>query len=85
MSLKTWNKLSDAQKELVKNAAQEAAEFERGSNNKSEAEWLELVKQNGMEVTTPDTEGFRKTVESVYAKYGPQFGEELIQKILDTK
>lgn len=85
MSLKTWDKLSDAQKELVKSAAQEAAEFERASNNKSEAEWLELVKQNGMEVTTPDTEAFRKAVESVYAQYGPQFGEELIRKILDTK
>jgi TRAP-type C4-dicarboxylate transport system substrate-binding protein len=71
MSLKTWDKLSDAQKELVKSAAQEAAEFERASNNKSEAEWLELVKQNGMEVTTPDTEAFRRPWNPCTRSTGP--------------
>ena len=44
------------------------------------------LKDKGMEVVdNPDLEQFRNAVKSVYEKYEPQYGKELIQAILETK
>jgi tripartite ATP-independent transporter DctP family solute receptor len=86
MSMRTWNKLSDEQKAVVQAAALDAAALNREIDNRSEAGWLQELKDKGMEVVDePDLAAFREAVKSVYEKYEPQFGKELIQSILDTK
>lgn len=86
MSLRTWKKLSADQQKIVERAAQAAAEHNREIDNKMEAQWLQELKDRGMEVVeTPDLGRFREAVKSVYEKYEAQFGRELVQSILDTK
>lgn len=86
MSLRTWKKLSADQQKIVEKAAQAAAELNREIDNKMEAQWLQELKDRGMEVVeTPDLGLFREAVKSVYEKYEAQFGRELVQSILDTK
>ncbi len=86
MSMKTWNKLSAEQQKIVEGAAQAAAEHNREIDNRMEIEWLQELKNKGMEVVdTPDLSLFREAVKGVYEKYEPQYGKELIQSILDTK
>ena len=85
MSKKTWEKLSPEQQKLVQESSQAAAEHNRAYDNAKEAEWLQLLKDKGMEVTTPDLAAFRKAVRPVYEKYEEQFGKELIEAILAVK
>jgi len=85
MSKKTWQKLSPEQQKLVQESAQAAAEHNRAYDNEKEEEWLQLLKDKGMEVTMPDTALFREAVKPVYEKYEAQFGKELIEAILAVK
>jgi tripartite ATP-independent transporter DctP family solute receptor len=86
MSMRTWNKLSADQQKIVQEAALSAAAHNRDIDNKMEAEWLQELKDKGMQVVdNPDLTLFREAVKSVYEKYEPQYGKELIQSILDTK
>lgn len=86
MSLRTWKKLGPEQQKVVQEAAQAAAEHNREIDNRMEAQWLQDLKDRGMEVVeAPDLDRFREAVKSVYGKYESQFGRELVQSILDTK
>jgi len=85
MSKKTWQKLSPEQQKLVQESAQAAAEHNRAYDNEKEGEWLQLLKDKGMEVTMPDTTLFREAVKPVYEKYEAQFGKELVEAILAVK
>ncbi len=86
MSMKTWKKLSPEQQKLVEESAQAAAELNREIDNKMEAEWLQGLKDKGMQVVdNPDLALFRESVKEVYDKYSEKFGKELIQSILDSK
>lgn len=85
MSMTTWNKLTPAQQQLVKKAAQEAAEFERAWDNRMEADWLKELKAKGMIVTTPDLKLFRDAVKPVYDEYTPKYGKALIESIQKTR
>ncbi len=86
MSKITWNRLSPEQREIVKKAALEAAWANRNYDNEKAAEWLQFLKDQGMEVVEdPDIEAFQKAVQPIYDKYGEKFGKERIQAILDTK
>lgn len=82
MSMKTWEKLSPELQSIVQDAAVKAAEANRAYDNEKEAEWLQFLKDKGMEVTTPDTAAFREAVKPVYEKYEEEFGKELVESIL---
>ena len=85
MSMRTWNKLSSEQQKIVYESALEAAKYNRAIDNDMEAEWLQSMKDKGMQVSEPDPSLFRDAVKSVYEKYEKEYGKELIQSILDTK
>ncbi len=56
-------------------AAQEAAEYERGWVADQEADQLQALKDNGMEVVEdPDMESFKEAVQPVYDEY-PQYAD----------
>jgi tripartite ATP-independent transporter DctP family solute receptor len=65
---KTWNGMTAAQKQAVKTAAQAAATFNNDNRIKEEAQIVDFFKQQGLQVSTPDVEAFRKSVQDAYAK-----------------
>ena len=85
MSMRTWNKLTPEQQKVVSESALEAAKHNRSIDNDMEAEWLQSLKDKGMQVSEPDLSLFRDAVKSVYEKYEQEYGKDLIQSILDTK
>ncbi|MCS2608049.1 TRAP transporter substrate-binding protein [Halomonas dongshanensis] len=78
MGMPAWNQLPENAQEVIRQAAQEAAEYERQANAEMEAEQLTALADAGMEINeTPDLAAFQEAVAPVYEKYGEQFGEYL--------
>ena len=67
ISNKSWNAMNAAQKQKVKAAAQAAAAYNNENRLKEEGQLVEFFKQQGLQVTTPDVEAFRKHVQGAYA------------------
>ena len=75
MSLDKFNELDEATQQIFVEAAQEAAECERAWVADQEADQLETIKSNGVEVVEePDVDSFREAVQPVYEAY-PQYAD----------
>jgi len=79
MSLNKFNKLAPAVQKIFKEAAQEAAEFERKANAESEEEQMAKLRESGMEIVQPDIKKFQEAVAPVYEKYGNKYGDYISQ------
>ncbi len=78
MGLGLWNRMPADVQQILTESAQEAAEYERQWNADMAAEQLEALKANGMQVIeNPDVAAFQNQIQSVYARYGAEFGEYL--------
>ncbi|PZX11535.1 TRAP transporter substrate-binding protein [Celeribacter halophilus] len=78
MGMPKWNQLSEEAQEIIADAAQEAAEYERALNAAQEGEQLEELKAAGMNVIEDaDLSTFSNAVQPVYEKYGEKFGDYL--------
>ncbi len=85
MSKMTFDKLSAEDQKTIKEAAKEAALFERKEWAKAEKEAEEKIVENGNVVTRLDSKDeFQKSVSSLYDKYGADY-KDLIEKIISTK
>ena len=85
MSLDKFNELPEDVQGIFKEAAQEAAEYERAWVAENEATQLQEMKDNGMEVVEePDLDSFKSAVQVVYDAY-PQYADYLsrIQAVTD--
>ncbi|MCC8189520.1 MAG: DctP family TRAP transporter solute-binding subunit, partial [Planctomycetes bacterium] len=77
MSKRLFDRLPPEVQTIVKNAAQEAAVYERTWVAENEARQMAELKEHGMEIVeTPDMESFIAAVQSVYDKY-PEFADDL--------
>lgn len=75
MSLDVFNTLDEETQAIFKQAAQEAAEYERAWVAEQEAGQIQALKDNGMEIVeNPDVDSFRAAVQPVYDAY-PQYAE----------
>jgi len=83
MSVKTWNALSDADKQIIKMAAVAAQELQRKLWLKDEVSSMNIVKEAGCEVSTPEKGPFIDAVKPVYEKYASKYLDliEQIQKL----
>ena len=83
MSVKTWNALSDADKQIIKMAAVAAQELQRKLWLKDEVSSMNIVKEAGCEVSTPEKGPFIEAVKPVYEKYASKYLDliEQIQKL----
>ena len=81
MSNNLFQELPEDVQGIFKEAALEAAQHERQVNADNEAEQLEALKANGMEVVVPDVKAFKAEIKDVYEKYGEKFGD-YIDRIL---
>jgi TRAP-type C4-dicarboxylate transport system substrate-binding protein len=80
MSKVAWDKLSDADKALVKRAAREAQMDQRALWDKSVEEYTGKLKAAGVEFINVDNKPFYDATAPVRAKYGAKFGD-LMQRI----
>lgn len=83
---KTWNALKPEQKQKLKAAAQAAAQYNNENRIREEAQLVEFFKQQGLQVTTPDRDAFRKHVQQVYlnSEYAKIWPKGLLDRINQT-
>ncbi len=67
ISDKAWKAMTPAQRQNVQAAAAAAAAFNNEGRMKEEAQIVDFFKAQGLTVTTPDVEAFRKAVQAAYA------------------
>ena len=87
ISNKSWNAMTPAQRDKVKAAARAAAAFNNDNRIKEEAQIVDFFKQQGLQVTTPDVEAFRKAVQAAYAPsdIAKTWPKGLLERINNTK
>ena len=87
ISNKSFNALSAAQKVKVKAAAQAAATFNNENRLKEEGQLVDFFKKEGLQVTTPDVDAFRKSVQTTYqnSDYAKVWPKGLVDRINATK
>lgn len=83
MSDQTWQKLSEEQQGWVKEAAKYATDYENEAVTKvSEDDLKDMVDNDGVQVTDPDTSGFISIADEVAPKYAESIGQkDLYDKI----
>ena len=87
ISNKSYNAMNAAQKQKVKAAAQAASAYNNENRIKEESQIVDFFKQQGLQVTTPDLEAFRKTVQGAYqnSDYAKVWPKGLVDRINNTK
>lgn len=68
ISLSKWKTLTEAQQNLMQNAANQFASMISAQALRDDTEQEAFLKQQGLEIYTPDVAAFRKHVLAVYAK-----------------
>jgi len=69
MSKRTWDRLSDADKKAVQEAAAEATSLQRKLSQEADEKLLADLKAKGVQVTTPDKAAFEKATAEVDDKW----------------
>ena len=67
ISDKAWKAMTPAQRQKVQAASEAAAAFNNENRLKEEAQIIDFFKKEGLTVTTPDVDAFRKAVQAAYA------------------
>lgn len=83
---KTWLNLTAGQQQALRQAAQAAVKFNNTQRSQEEAQVIAFLKQQGLQVTTPDVAAFRQQVQAVYtssdmAKTWPEGWLDRIQSV----
>jgi TRAP-type C4-dicarboxylate transport system substrate-binding protein len=84
MSGRAWNSLSDADRAAFTRAAAALRDKVRALIVDGEAESVEGLRKQGIQVTTVDKAAFQSAMEPVYRTYHAQFGD-LIERIRKTE
>ena len=87
ISNKAYNAMNATQKQKVKAAAQAASSYNNENRLKEEAQLVDFFKQQGLQVTTPDVDAFRKSVQATYlnSEYAKAWPKGLLERINATK
>jgi TRAP-type C4-dicarboxylate transport system substrate-binding protein len=87
LSNKAWQAMTPAQKQKVKAAAVEAALFNDENRIKEEGQLVEFFRSQGLTVSTPDLNAFRKAVQDAYMKsdYAKVWPAGLLERINNTR
>jgi len=82
MSLKTWNKLTPEQQQIIREESKKAGEFMRQRLMNEEGILLVKLQENGMIVTVPDISEFRARMEPAYKRIGEYAGQQNVETFL---
>lgn len=80
----TWSELTDDQREIIKEAADNATEYENELVKEQTEEILEKMKEEGLEVTEPNIEEFAEEARKFHEEFAETIDIELYEKIVDT-
>ncbi len=81
-----YNELPEDLQELVMEASEEFRDEQREIAQKQDVEFLDKLKESGMQVnelTEEQKDVFREAAKSVYDEYVPKIGEDLVNKALE--
>lgn len=78
-----WQTLSESDQELIKESTLETAQFHRDLLRENEERMIAELKADGMQIIEPDLEPFQAETEAVYESFKRQFGEEIVNSILE--
>lgn len=82
ISQKTWDKLSDDQKQIVIDAANVGKEAQRKANEEKTIEAKQILLDNGCEIVeNPDKEAFREIAVTAWKVFTDENGTELLDMI----
>jgi len=83
VSTKVWNRLSEQEQQWLQEAADESATYQYKIWAEAVEESMQLLKEEGVTITYPDKEPFRKAVEPMYDEIKKAQPEmyEIIEKI----
>lgn len=76
-----WGKLSKEDRATVMRLAAKWRDEQRRQTCEQENEFLEKLKEKGMQVSEVDKEAFQKAVQGVWAQYEGVFGKELMDLV----
>ena len=84
---KLWKSLSAADKVKLQGAAQAAAQYNNTQRITDEAALVAFLKAQGLSLTTPDVDAFRKTVQTAYLQsdYAKVWPSGLLDRINATR
>ncbi|GAB7389084.1 TRAP transporter substrate-binding protein [Bacillaceae bacterium] len=85
ISKKFFDQLSPDEQAVLKEAAQEAARFQRKLNREKSEEYLKILVDNGMQVTdlTPEArQEFVDKVQGVYSQFADKIGKEYYDQFM---
>lgn len=87
ISNKALSAMTPAQQSAVKAAAQAAADYNNSNRIAEEGQLVDFFKQQGLQVTTPDVDAFRKSVQDTYNKsdYAKVWPAGLLDRINRTR
>ncbi|MDB5932190.1 MAG: C4-dicarboxylate transporter [Polaromonas sp.] len=87
ISSKALNAMTPAQRQKVTAAAQAAASYNNENRLKEEGQLVDFFKQQGLQVTTPDVDAFRKSVQTTYqnSDYAKVWPKGLLERINATQ
>jgi TRAP-type transport system periplasmic protein len=86
MSKKAWDRLPPELQQIVQETALEVARIQRQLNRGQEQTQLGELKAKGMVVIEePDRAAFRAAMQPVFEQFQGQFGQGLVQRIVNTK
>jgi TRAP-type transport system periplasmic protein len=80
-----WNSLSEEEQKAVREAADEARDYQRELNQQEDGEGYKFLAENGMTITDlsdEEKEKFLDKVKPVYDKYSSTIGEEFVDELL---
>lgn len=82
---KFWDDLSEEEKKIMTEAAQEAGQYQRELNQSENEKALKYLKDSGMkvnEVSEEEMKKMQKIIQPVTDKYAKQFGQELVEEMM---
>ena len=87
ISDKAWKAMTPAQRQKVQAAADAAAAFNNEGRIREEGQLVEFLKQQGLQVTTPDLDAFRSTVQAAYmaSEFAKQWPKGMLERINNTR
>ncbi len=84
MNLDTWNSLSEEHQNVIQEAIEETTDYHREFLAGKEEEILELLEENGVKITEPNRDAFKKATEEVKHSI-KEVPQDLIKKIENSK
>lgn len=84
VSKKFWDQLPNDLRQIIRDTAYELREFERNSGRENEKQYIDTIKQNGVEITelTPEQKAlWRAEAEKIYPDFEGKIGKELLDKV----